>query len=105
MMSRTISMVMLHLIVLFLFFDVVAFVLRLFCAEKREWSISGSSQNLPLWCIAGRNLCRGYDLWTDKYDRGETNGLFVGDGKKKLETIRLPCLQIRTLIRFRVRIR
>lgn len=44
MMSRTISMVMLHLIVLFLFFDVVAFVLRLFLLpQKRERSISGSS--------------------------------------------------------------
>ena len=36
MMSRTISMVMLHLIVLFLFFDVVAFVLRLFLRRKKE---------------------------------------------------------------------
>ncbi len=35
MMSRTISMVMLHLIVLFLFFDVVAFVLRFLRRKKR----------------------------------------------------------------------
>jgi len=36
MMSHTISMVMIHLIVLFLFFDVVAFVLRLFLSRKKE---------------------------------------------------------------------
>lgn len=36
MMSHTISMVMIHLIVLFLFFDVVAFVLRLFLSRKKR---------------------------------------------------------------------
>ena len=36
MMSHTISMVMIHLIVLFLIFDVVAFVLRLFLRRKKE---------------------------------------------------------------------
>ena len=36
MMNHTISMVMIHLIVLFLIFDVVAVVLRLFCAAKKR---------------------------------------------------------------------
>lgn len=36
MMNHTISMVMIHLIVLFLFFDVVAVVLRLFLRRKKE---------------------------------------------------------------------
>ncbi len=104
MMSRTISMVMLHLIVLFLFFDVVAFVLRLFLRRKKRAEYIGFFIKFTLWCTA-------VVIFIIVMIYGLTNMTEVKQTDYSLATVKeignykIACLQIRTLIRFKARIR
>ena len=105
MMSHTISMVMIHLIVLFLIFDVVAFVLRLFLRRKKESGVYQVLHKiyrcgvLPI-VIFVVVMINGLSNITEVKQTDYSLATV-----KEIETIKLHCLQIRILIRFRVRIR
>ena len=105
MMSHTISMVMIHLIVLFLIFDVVAFVLRLFLRRKKE---SGVYQVLHKIYRCG---VLPIVIFVAVMIYGLSNITEVKQTDYSLATVKeignykIALLQIRILIRFRVRIR